>query len=225
MSGVLCSAVADECAVLAGDPDYRRVTRPDWLVFLNRTARTMARRMNIIEVEAFFDITADSDLYKLPDDCKQAREFQVTQTPSNANTFYSLDEKFDDEFRLRRQRNRNTGDPKVYLMRQGFFQLDPWPSADYEDGGKITYWAMPDPITDMTIQYVPFANVLRDTLAEGMVVHALKKLEKFDAAIAREKEWEASLVLDRDKMEDRSADRRSKVRPRSSSRGNYDGQV
>jgi hypothetical protein len=224
MSSVLCSAVADEAATLISDPDYRRVTRPDWLIFLNATARTMARRMNIIEVEAFFDITSESDLYALPDDCKQMREIQVTQSPSDGATYYSLDEKFDDEFRARRQRSRQVGDPKIYLMRQGFFQLDPFPSADYTNGGKITYWAMPDDITDMTIQYVPFANVLRDTLREGMIVHALKKLEKFDAAAAREKEWDASLVLDRNTVEDRSADRRSKIRPLSS-RSMYGGQV
>jgi hypothetical protein len=104
------------------------------------------------------------------------------------------------------------------------FHLYPKPATAIVNAGHICYWSMPDAITNPNTQNIPFADFLFDTLVEGMVVNGLKKLEKFEAAAARKIEWEESLVFDRDKMEDRSEDRRPNMMTGSRRRG-YDGQA
>lgn len=222
---VLVRAIMDDAAIAVGDPAYSNVKQPEVLAFYNRTARVVARRMRVLEYEAYYDLTAASDLYKLPDDCTQVRRMLVTQTPLVGDSYYPLQEIMEDEHGQLTSRTTAVGDPRRYYVRQGYFHVWPLSSADVVNGGKIIYWGIPQDATDIANDRSPFPDMVRDTLAEGIVVHVLKRMSRLDEAQAREKEWWDSLNLDRDVMEDRSRDRRPNLRTRSRNQDYYDGQV
>lgn len=221
---VFVKSIMDDAAITIGDPDYRRVTVNEMHKFYNRTARIVARRLKTIEYEAFFDLQAN-DLYKLPDDCIQVRKLFVTESPSDSESYYSLDEIFEDEFSGLTNRARPSGSPRCYYVRQGYFHVYPKPSAVVLNGGKMIYWGMPPTSYNYTTDVIPFSDLVQDTLTEGVVVYALKRMSRLDEAAAREREWYESMNIDRNVMEDRSGDKRPSLRARSRYRDYYDGQV
>jgi len=220
----LIRAVLDDAASAIGDPSYRRIQRPEMLSFYNRAARTVARKLNVLEFEAFFDLATD-DLYRLPDDCKQVRKLFVTQTNSVSDSYYELNEIFEDEHAALTSRHTQVGDPRQYYVRQGYFHLFPKPQAAIVNGGKMVYWGLPSDSIDAQNDLMPFPDLVRDTVTEGVIVHCLKRLSRLDEAASREREWMDALTNDRDTMEDRSRDKRPNLRRRNRFVDFYDGQV
>ena len=215
---VLSLRVIEEAALAIADPRFTRVTRPQWLTILNQSQRDMARKLRLVKHIATFDIETD-DEYALPDDCVQVASMQWTDTPGDRNTWRWLREKFEDEFRADTDGSFSDGDPCEYLVLTDTFHLFPRPDQLILGGGKITYWGMPDEVTDESTQAITIRAVARDTLKERMVVHGLRAIDRFDKAEKHEQEWVASLTTDRDKFEDRSTDRRPRMRTSPTSFG------
>jgi len=210
--------VINDAALAIGDPAFTRLKRPQWLVILNQSQRDMARKLRLVRHTATFDIE-DSDEYAMPDDCIQSVSFQWNDTPTNRETWRWLAEMFEDEFRAGTDGAFASGDPRKYLALTDTFRLYPRPDREIDGGGKITYWGMPDNVTDETTQAITIRDTARDTLKERMVIYGLRALDRFDKAREHEQEWIASLTTDREKFEDRSADRRPRLRPYPSSFG------
>ena len=214
--------VINEAAALVGDPRFDRVTRDAWRALMNQSARDIARKLNLVLKTATFDLVALDDEYALPTDCWQVKSFQVNETPADLTTWWWLKEAFEDEFRDATQGNYQSATrPTRYFCRVDTFHLLPKPDVTITGGGKIRYWGMPDDVTNESIQSIPLVDTMRDSLRDRMVTYALRRLEKFDAASQHEKEWQTALTSDRDRIEDRSADRRPRIRTRA---GNIFGQ-
>lgn len=206
--------VITEAAEAVGDPAFSRIARPEWRSILNASCRDLARKLKVVLWAATFDIVAD-DEYATPSDCIQIKSLSYNPTPSDPTTWYWLREKFEDEFRSMTHGAYPSGTPTAYFARTDTFHLLSKPDTAVEAGGKMIYWGLPDDVTDETTQGIPVMDTLRDTMHDRMVTRALRRLEKFDAAEKREQEWQASLNVDREQLEDRSADRRARIRPRS----------
>jgi len=214
--------VINECATIIGDPQQGRITPDAWKVFLNQSSRDIARKLRLVLWTVTFDIVKGDPQYALPSDCIQVKKVQFNETPSDQTTWWEVKEMFDDEFRRATNGNySSTSRSRSYYIENDTFWFYPMPDADYVGGGKITYWGLPDEVTTPATQNIPLMDFMRDTLRERMTIYGLRRLEKWDASVKAEQEWEASLGADRSRIEDRSADRRSRVR---TSMGNLFGQ-
>lgn len=214
----LISQASSEAAVTIGDDKFSRVTRDNWKQFINKRMRMMCIRMRLVKRRAYFSIEADNEVYSLPTNCVQMTRLQFNPTPSDRNVYRDLNEKFEDEFRSSTSNQYPTGDPTHYFADQGFFYLLPMPTTDVTLGGKIEYWGLPDGVTSQD-QTFSLPDSMYDILVQGIVIDALRKMEKFDQAQVAEGDWEATIDRTRNTLEDRSADRRSKVRVGAMQRG------
>lgn len=215
-------SVINEAALAVGDPQFSRIARVEWRDLLNQSSRDLARKLRLVLWTATFDLAAASDEYALPADCIQVKGMRWNDTPSDSTTWRKCDEWFEDEFNGATDGSFSEGDPAHYFVRVDTFHLYPRPGTAITGGGKIIYWGLPDDVTDEATQVIPIMDMLRDSLRERMVIHGLRRLDRFDKAAAHEQEWQASLTSDRDRLEDRSADRRSRIRTRP---GNIFGQT
>ena len=209
----LAQSVIDEAAFDIGDPNYSRIDRTAWTMFLNWAARTMARNMRVVKWRATADIEAANDIYELPDDCVQVTRIQYNPTPDSDTTWRDVHEYFEDEYRKQTNWNLPLGEPINYRMDQGFFLLTPRPSVAVPGGMRIEYWGLPSEVTDASTQDIPFQSLMRDHLKAGMNIRAMFKLEKLPNMQVAEQEWVAGLSASRPQLERRSDDRRSRIRP------------
>lgn len=212
--------VINEAAALIGDPRFDRVTRDAWRTLMNQSARDIARKLRLVSKVATFDLVALDDEYAQPDDCWQVQSMQVNETPSDKTTWWWLKEMFEDEFRdVTGGQFPSATRPRRYFARVDTFHLFEMPDTFIAGGGKVRYWGMPADVTNESVEGIPLANIMRDSLRDRMCVYGLRRLEKWDAASQHEKEWEAALTSDRDRIEDRSSDRRPRLRMRSGGDG------
>lgn len=209
-------AIINEAALACGDPRFSRIDRDEWKMILNQSCRDLSRKMRLTLHTATFDITAGDAEYAFPDDCIQIKSLRWSDNPLDPSLWRWVEELFEDEYRSLTNLAQSTGVPTGYHPQVDTYFMNPIPDATIVGGGKIQYWGMPDEVTNPETERIPVLDVLRDTLRERMVIYAMRRLEKWDAAQARELEWQATLVVDRDRIEDRSADRRSKLRANNS---------
>lgn len=209
-------AVINEAAGAVGDPKFTRVTRDVWRTVLNQSARDMARKLNLVSWTSAADTEVNGEDYALPTDCLQVRSVRFYTNPADESTRVWLDEKFEDEYRAMTNRATAGGDPLFYFAQNDTLSLWPIPTTAVVSALRITYWGLPDEVTNENTQGIPVMDILRDTLRERMVIYGLRALKEFDTAAVHEQEWQASLTFDRARLEDRSADRRPRIRTRSS---------
>lgn len=215
----MIQSIIDDAKLKVGDPGLHRVTPAKWLAFYNEAARTLATRLNLVRSIATFNIEAANEMYSMPDDSVQMTRLEINDTPSDPLVWRDLDEIFLDEFREAVTGQYPTSDrPDRYFADAGYFYLVGRPTTEILGGGRITYWGLPDDATAAT-ESIPFANVVRDALALAMAVLANDDLEKPDIAAQMEERLERRLDELRPKLTDRSADRRSSIRPKSWRRG------
>jgi len=205
-------SVVSEAAIQCGDPQYQTIALDEWLVYLNASTRDLARKLLLKRRKTVGDITADME-YAYPANLIQVIRVEWNPTPSDATTWRKLREVFEDEFEDKTTYNYPTGDPLGYFASTESFFLLPMPQQDLSSGLRITYWGVPDAVTSISTQPITIMDMLRDALRERMVIYGMRRQQRYDEATAHEKEWEAALQYERPRLEDRSADRRSAVRP------------
>lgn len=209
-------------AIRIGDASYRAVSIDSWLSILNERARRMCTRLKLKKRRWLFSTEANNEVYAPPQNLIQLTEMEFTTTPLDRTTFRPLGELFEEEFRQAKANSYPTGDPTGYFMDQGWFWLYPMPTVFYANGVRATGWALPDTITDIASQNLPFADSFQDVLLAGMLSEAYSTLEKYDKAQAQEQKYERIIEESELRLEDRADDRRARMRPRSNT---YSGQV
>ncbi len=205
-------SVINDAALAVGDPGFTRVSRPQWLSILNQAARDLARKMNLVTWTATAAAVAGDEQLALPADCVQVRSLRYYTNPADESTRAWLGEKYEDEYRSLTDRSSSSGDPLYYFVEGETINVWPVPSADLEAAFRIQYWGLPDAVTNESTQGIPVMDFLQDSLRERMVILGLRALKEFDTAAAHELEWQASLTFDRARVEDRSEDRRTRIR-------------
>lgn len=210
MSTVI-SSIVNDASILASDPQFSRVTQSDWLAFYNLASRRLATDLKLVEYEATFTTTTD-DLYSMPEDAVQIKAVFYNADPATDPYGYrKLGEMFEDEFQSSTDGAYPDGTPSHYHPRQGYFHLYPRPDSTVTAGGKVQYWGIPADSFDRTAN-IPFADLMRDVLLLGMLYYGFTKMKLFEDAAAKKAEWDEAMAVSREKMEDRSVDRRTRLR-------------
>ena len=224
MSNTRALALIDEAALRIADPAYTRISVPKWTSFFNKRARQLATRLKLKKRRALFSTEADNEIHTYPQNLVVMTALEFTTSPTDRKTFRPVKELEEDEFKAATANNYPTGDPTHYFADQGFLFLVPMPAAVYTNGLRMSYWGLPDAVVDPAVDYLPFAEHMRDVLLEGMIGDGLQVMEKFDAAAMQEQSYERLIGQSELRLEDRSEDRRQSFRPSTRVRG-YSGQV
>lgn len=196
----------------ANDPNNNRTKRDEWLEYYNETHREVAAETRVLETDATFSIQAGVDRYTYPPDAVAIKGVAYTITPSDEKSFADLFELFRDEFRAKTSGGYPTGHVWAYYARSKWFHLVGQPDTTYAAGGRVTYWYVP-PIATVEGDVMHLPDFLDTFVLDGMVI--LNRLTTRERVAARQdqQEWQRKLSELRDKMEDRSDDRRPAFRP------------
>ncbi len=219
----LVTNVINDCGVRSSDPGFTRTPRTLWLQFLNEAQLEIASELRCIEIDANFDVVGGQEKYTYPPDCVVVRGIAYSDTPSDTTSFKWLNERFEDEWRRETTVHYPQGTIHSYCARQQFIELIGQPSVTVTGGGLITYVRVPAWLTAEASNALEVPDFLRSFLADRMIVFAKRTRNNYAEAAQDEKVWLAKLEQLRDKIEDRSEDRRPAIRPFGLSRP-YAGQ-
>jgi hypothetical protein len=221
---VLVASIVNGAALRVGDPNFRRVTREDWLEFYNEVVEGIASRMRVIPYYGYFKIVAGQPLYALPARLVVLTNVGFSATPAVADSYRKLTEKFNDEFESLTNISYPTGEPMHYHARPRHFYLISKPTVDVVRGGKVSGYQVPVPARNIDSEYLPLPDWFKNHVRNGMLVPAKRKLEKYDEAAADEATWLDQDAKLAENMEDPSHDRRAALRP-SGWDSRYSGQA
>lgn len=215
----LITSLVDDAALQIGDPNKQRVTMPHWHSIYNRSNRELGQKANVFRYLDQFTLEALQMKYDYPESMTVMNGIRVSETPSDETTFQVIDEIFEDEWRKRTNSLYPSATiPDAYFATSNWFWLVPMAEAQIVDGACIDYFGLPDTLsyTDFTaanavIQAEDFAQ---DYLIRRMVIHGMEARNRWQEAKDSLALWEADMVTLQDKLDDRSQDRRSSLRPR-----------
>lgn len=214
----LISTVIDECALKIGDPNKQRITLSQWVTIYNMSNREMCSMANILKFQDEFDLVANQKTYDYPEGMVQCTDIHVSETPDDETTFKFLNEIFEDEYRERVDSLFPSATlPTEYYATPSWFSLVPMASAGIVDGGCITYFGLPDEISESAVsggEVLQVPDFTRDYLRRRMLIHAMEARNRLTEAKAALEIWMAEMEGLQDKLEDRSLDRRSSLAPR-----------
>lgn len=225
MSGsgpVYLSSIFDEVALGFGDVSRTRITNDHLLIWYNAVARDIGSRVDAVRYQAYFDLQVD-DAYTYPDEATTIVAVRVSDNPSDPYNFIDLVEMTEDEYRGNtRLRYPAASRPTHYWPTNTLFHLWPHPAAVIVGGGLIDYYGLPDEVTNWQGAQLPFPAFLRNWVKEGIEIEALKANKQYAEAQAAYTAWAAKEQEYKDRIEDRSDDRRPRLRVRSNVRGVQD---
>lgn len=211
---LLVTYLVDDAARKIGDPNKQRVQNADWLLFYNQSGRELCEKANVLQYRATFDLGAQA-LYPYPDEMTQLARVEINETPSNADSWRFLKERFEDEFRAETDVLYPTATiPERYFADKVGFYLMPRPTATIVGGGRMTYYGLPDRLFDLVGANFQLPEFTQDYVIRRMVVYGKTARNRLTEASAELSQWYADIEGLQDKMEDRSDDRRSSMRPR-----------
>jgi hypothetical protein len=222
-----CQQIIDDTAIEFGDPAKAKIGQPVWLLWYNEAREQITRDYHVLEQDATHDLTIDEDRYVYPDDCVQMSRWRYNATPSDPNTYVEAGELFEDEFREIVALQVPTGDSYFrYWARPTFFQITPKPTATVLGGGLITYWQLAartesgnEPTTDFDLP-----PAMRRLVVRLMLIFAKERLHRYEEAQRDRASWEVDMARAYERVEDRSDDRRPRLRLETAKRP-YSGMV
>jgi hypothetical protein len=212
---VLVKDLIDRAGVEIADPNFRRTSRSEFLQYLNKIQNKLATETRCIEVDADFNIAANVYEYPWPSSSVGMTGVRYSETPSSPDSFYWLDEKFRDEWRNMTNRLRPSGNVWAYFARTKSFEILGTPTSNIVNGGIATYWVKATRIVTETATVMEVPDFLEDMVVDGMVILGRMSGRDRVAAAQDYQRWVASLAELREKIEDRSDDRRAAIRPPS----------
>jgi len=222
---ILVQSILDDASNKVNDPNKGRLGQARWLQFYNDATEYMTVAWKIREQDATHDIAADEDRYTYPDDCMQMSRWRWSETPSDTTTYEDAGELFEDEFRMVTNRSLPSGDTGFrYWARPQFFQITPRPTVLVQEGGLLTYWKIATAVIDPAVETFELPPAARMFARDHMVISAKRELGRNDEWPTDLVVWEKHMDLVWDRLEDRSDDRRERIRPESLRR-RYHGQV
>lgn len=220
---IRASTLIERAARRIDDIRLTNVTTPDLLDYLNAVCDDLCTRLEVYERIVVFKVYAE-DLYAYPSDLVQVKWMSFNPDPvGDPDGYKPLGEKFEDEFREDTFGTYPTSEPCEYFASQGYFHLFPRPETIIPDGGKMGYWATPDPIVNAATGFFQLPDFLQHHVVDGMVIHALRQQKRYEEANTMDAVWRAGEADKARPIVDRSSDRRSGLRPRPGSR--FEGQI
>jgi hypothetical protein len=215
---VLADWLVNAAATMLGDPNRGRIKTPDWLIHYNLSMNDICSLYDILQFESLADLPADG-LASYPVESTRISEVAVNETPAVATAWRVLDEKFQDEYRdLTRLGLPSVARPEWYFADQGYIRLGGTLAADIVGGLRSTFYGVPDEALDLTLTHMPLPNFMRSYAVERILIYALRQDERESEAADYENRWNQRETWIRNKLEDRSVDRRDAIRPRGSTR-------
>lgn len=199
-----------------GDPDGRRTTRVDMLLYFNRVQELIATVLRCVETDYYFNLIANEPRYAYPDDNIQISLVRISRssTPTSLADYYSLREKFKDEWRSATDGARPSAQVYGYFARPAWFELLDAPVAAVTDGGIVTTWNIPAwTANESASATMALPDWLRGQVQEGMMILSRKTGRERAAAMEDWKIWTETIEALREKVEDKSDDRRPAIRP------------
>lgn len=198
------------------DKDGRRTTRADMLRFYNRIQEHLSIELRCLQADYYFDLVKGEPRYFYPEDAVQISAIRVSRvgSPSQLSDYYWLDEKFQEEYRRATWAFRPAAWVYGYHARPQWFELLNAPAADVIDGGIISVWHIPQPVTiESPTMMMELRDFMRGTTIEGMTILARIAGRERAAAMDDWTRWKENIVQFREKFEDPSDDRRESIRP------------
>lgn len=208
---VAVTDLINRASLLIGDPSNRRTSRDEFLLHLDTIQNKLATETRCIEVDADLNVAAGVYEYPYPPSSVGITGIQFSEAPAQGG-FYPLDEKFKDEWRRMTYRMRPAGNPWAYFARTRSFEVTGTPTVDVTDGFIVTYWIKAERTLTETGTVMQVPDFLEDHVIDGMVIRARMTGRDRVAAAQDYNVWLASLADLREKIEDRSDDRRAAIR-------------
>jgi len=209
----------NDCAEMIGDPNKVRVTLGQWTLFYNQSCRELCQKAKVLKFRARFNLGPQAQ-YHYPDERTVVTKVEANETPDDDNTWFKLDEMFEDEFAAQTSRfYPSATTPSHYFADVDGFYLYPRPEAAITNGGRVTYFGLPDRIFDANTANFQLPELAQDYVIRRMVIHGMKARNRMAEAEGELKLWNADIEGLQDSMEDPSDDRRSAIRPRRSGYG------
>lgn len=199
-----------------GDKDGHRTTRAEMLLYFNRTQRALATGLRCLQTDYYFNLVANEPRYVYPEDAVQISGIRISRVavPTSLEDYYWLGEFFNDEFRMATHGMRPSATVYAYHARPEWFELLNAPVADVVDGGIVTTWRnaarLPSETSSATME---LPDWLDNVVIEGMKILARMSGRERAAAMSDWQRWTAEIDGLREKVEDRSDDRRAAIRP------------
>lgn len=203
--------LVSEAAIDFGDPLFTRVTRADWLVFLNAVTRDICARFSVVEYTATADVISGQAEYIYPSDMVQIRYVRYTDGSSDP---WDLKEMPLDDWRRRTNRNDPRNVPDSYVVGQSGLTLVPRPETAVTGGLILRYWGLAPDVTDLTTQGISLPDFMAEYIKAGMQPRAKRKDKEFDEAAALYAVFRQQDSEMRNVIEDRARDRRPSLRPK-----------
>ncbi len=211
----LVSYLVDDAAQAIGDPNKQRIQIPQWLSIYNRSNRELCQKANVLRFLDAFDLIASQTKYDFPQSMVVMNGIAVSENPSDQTSFRWIKEMFEDEFREKTTSNYPSATlPESYFCTSGWFYLVGAATGTIVDGGCIDYFGLPDRITDLSTALMQVDDMAQDYLVRLMIIHALESRNRYAEAEEQLKLWNADMETLKDKLDDRSVDRRSTIAPR-----------
>ncbi len=212
---ILVDTIIGEAATRLDDPNKARILPAGWLLYYNDAIEAITTDWKVLEQDATHDLLQDEDRYDYPDDLVQMKRWKWSPDPTDPTTYVKAGEIFDDEYDRLTTRNLPVGDAEYqYWARANFFQITPRPTATVVDAGLISYWKLATRATDAAIDLFPLPDTLRVLTREHMLMSAKRTLTRYDEYQVDLSSWELRVSKIADKIEDRSDDRRARLRIR-----------
>lgn len=210
----LVSYLIDDAAQAIGDPNKQRIKTPQWLSIYNQAARQLCQKANVLQFRGIFTLSPVG-AYLYPPEMTVMTSLEVTDSPNDDESFRFLDEIFEDQFRGRVSARYPTASlPDSYFAAANWVYLVGRPETSITGGGRITYYGLPDRVTDAVAGVVQTDDFTQDYLIRRMVIGAMEARNRIVEARAALELWEKDVVTLQDKFGDRSQDRRSTLAPR-----------
>ena len=211
------SDLIDSAARRFADPNKTRVKQEEWFGIYLESVRELCEKADVYKVTATFNLFSGSDptdpRYPYPERMTQMTAVEVTESPTNRDSYKKLREIFEGEFWSDVYGNYPSGAlPDRYFADQGWLWLVPRPTVSIAAGGRLTYFGVPANASDWT-QNFPLMYSARDYVVRRMVIAAKVMRNRLVEAQADLALWTSDVEGMFDRIEDRSKDRRSTFRP------------
>ena len=185
-------------------------------MFFNRVQEKLATELRCVEQDYYFNLIKDSPRYAYPTDSTQISGVRISKVaaPTSLADYYWLAESFRDEWRRATHGMRPSAWVYGYYARIGWFELVNAPTDNMTDGGIVTAWIIPPWVAVETAgATMMLPDWMRGTVQEGMQILARLTGRERGAAADDWKRWTDEIDKLREKVEDRSDDRRPAIRP------------
>jgi len=213
---ILADWLVNAAALQMGDPTRGRIKTPDWVYHYNMAMHDICTLYDVLQFEASADLPTDG-LASYPEEGTRISEVSFSESPSEVGSFRVLREKFEDEYRnLTLHGLPDTTSPEFYFADIGYIRIIARRAVDVVGGLRIKFFGVPDEATDLTTTYIPLPNFMRNYAIERMLVYAYRSDQRHAEANETENRWNQREGWVREKLGDRSVDRRDAVRPKGS---------